>query len=145
MHKNLFGLMLGIFMLFATACPVMAEDPVLTGTLLQDTLMHDGIKRGFLVYMPDGDIDGRPLVLVLHGSKGKGKSVRQQSCYQFDALADREKFIVVYPDGYKKHWNDCRSAPKDKAHKRIDGPVPGIGRLKVLPSRRDLSCLQEGD
>jgi len=107
----------------------MAEDPVLTGTLLQDTLMHDGIQRSFLVYMPDGDIVGRPLMLVLHGSKGKGRSVRRQSGYQFDALADREKCIVVYPDGYKKHWNGCRSAPRDKAHKK---DIDDVGFLTAL-------------
>jgi polyhydroxybutyrate depolymerase len=129
MSKGLKGWLLIVVMLFSLTCPVLAEDPVLTGTLLQDTLVHDGIKRSFLVYMPDGDIAGRPVILVLHGSKGKGKSVRQQSVYQFDALADREKFIVVYPDGYKKHWNGCRSAPKDKAHKK---DIDDVGFLTAL-------------
>ena len=129
MNKNSLGIMLGIVMFFAAMCPAMAEDPVLTGTVLQDSLMHDGIKRSFLTYMPDGDIEGRPLILVLHGSKGKGKSVRQQSCYQFDALADREKFLVVYPDGYKKHWNGCRNAPKDKAHVK---DIDDVGYLTAL-------------
>jgi len=129
MSEGLCGLSLILFFLFSSTCPVMAEEPVLTGTLLQDTLMHGGKKRSFLVYMPDGDIAGRPLFLVLHGSKGKGKSVRQQSGYQFDVLADREKCIVVYPDGYRKHWNDCRSAPKDKAHTK---DIDDVGFLTAL-------------
>jgi polyhydroxybutyrate depolymerase len=28
--------------------------------------------------------------------------------YEFDRLADRQGFAVVYPDGYRGNWNDCR-------------------------------------
>lgn len=28
--------------------------------------------------------------------------------YEFDWFADQRKFAVVYPEGYKNNWNDCR-------------------------------------
>jgi polyhydroxybutyrate depolymerase len=28
--------------------------------------------------------------------------------YEFDCLADQHGFVVVYPDGYRRNWNDCR-------------------------------------
>ncbi len=28
--------------------------------------------------------------------------------YEFDCLADEHGFVVLYPDGYRRNWNDCR-------------------------------------
>ena len=28
--------------------------------------------------------------------------------YEFDRLADQRGFVVLYPDGYRRNWNDCR-------------------------------------
>lgn len=47
-------------------------------------------------------------VLVLHGSNLNGARMRQWTGYEFDALADRHGFAVLYPDGYQGNWNDCR-------------------------------------
>lgn len=118
-----------VLVLFNASVLIAGDPPVLKGTLLEDFLMHDGIRRGFVAYVPDGDGEARPLVLVLHGSRGTGRAVRRQSAYQFDALADRENFVVVYPDGYQKHWNGCRTAPKDAAHKMDIDDVGFVGTL----------------
>jgi polyhydroxybutyrate depolymerase len=118
-----------VCMFFFSSVLLAAESPYLTGTLLKDTIEYNGIQRGFLIYMPDGDISGRPVFMVLHGSRGTGKDVREQSSYQFDVMADSEKFIVLYPNGYKKHWNGCRSAPQDKAHKK---DIDDVGFLTAL-------------
>ncbi|MBN2298615.1 MAG: polyhydroxybutyrate depolymerase [Deltaproteobacteria bacterium] len=129
MFKWLFCIIVCISICLFAAVPLMAEDPYLTGTLLKDTIAHKGMERSFLVYMPDGDISGKPLIMVLHGSKGTGEDIRKQSGYQFDVLADTEKFAVVYPDGYKNHWNGCRNAPKDAAHKK---DIDDVGFLLAL-------------
>jgi polyhydroxybutyrate depolymerase len=47
-----------------------------------------------------------PLVLVFHGGRGDGAGVERLT--GFDALADREGFLVAYPDGVGKQWNDGR-------------------------------------
>ena len=41
-----------------------------------------------------------PLVIVLHGGGGKGQNMKQYLTRgEFDALADEEGFVVIYPDG----------------------------------------------
>jgi polyhydroxybutyrate depolymerase len=55
--------------------------------------------RRYIVHVPPQARDGRPLPLVLslHGGGGTGKG--QQEYARADPLADREGFLVVYPDG----------------------------------------------
>lgn len=77
---------------------------------IQKSLEFDKIKRTFLIHMP-ADYDGKkdlPLVLCFHGGIGTGKQLEQTT--GFSALADKENFIVVYPDGVNNQWNDGRGA-----------------------------------
>src|ERR1700753_2636439 len=49
-----------------------------------------------------------PLVVVLHGAVGTGLQAEQS--YGWDAVADRDRFVVAYPDGVNRTWNaspDC--------------------------------------
>ena len=54
----------------------------------------------------------RPLVLVLHGGGGRADkfAVMTGDKTSFTALADKEDLLIVFPQGYKKHWNDGRDA-----------------------------------
>jgi poly(hydroxyalkanoate) depolymerase family esterase len=54
-------------------------------------------RRDYLVYTPAdyNDSEPLPLVVVLHGCRQTQHDIRAIS--GFDALADRERFIVVYP------------------------------------------------
>ncbi|OYT29325.1 polyhydroxybutyrate depolymerase [Thermoplasmatales archaeon ex4572_165] len=45
-----------------------------------------------------------PVVLCLHGGGGYPGAVRYQT--DFDILADNEGFIIVYPGGHHRLWND---------------------------------------
>jgi len=51
--------------------------------------------------------------LVFHGGGGTGEGMARLT--GFDALADREGMIVVYPDGIDHHWNDGRQTIKNKS------------------------------
>ena len=63
----------------------------------------DGNRRTFRVYRP-AELPGQaPLVVVLHGGFGSGEQA--ESAYHWDALADREGFVVVYPEGIGRAWN----------------------------------------
>lgn len=86
------------------------EPPPLTGTLAGHSLDVDGRQRQFAVYRPEREIESVAAVIMLHGSRGSGQRIRRGSGYGFDLLADRHGFIVVYPEGYEQHWNDCRAA-----------------------------------
>ena len=66
---------------------------------VQKTVMHDGIQREYLLYVPD-IYDGStevPLVFNLHGY---GSNAGQQEFYgSFNAIADTANFVLVIPDG----------------------------------------------
>jgi polyhydroxybutyrate depolymerase len=72
------------------------------------TLDVNGVTRHFLLHVPEDLPPGKrvPLVLVFHG--GGGRASQMAGFTGFDAPADREQFIVAYPDGIGRHWNDGR-------------------------------------
>jgi len=79
------------------------------GTQIQGQLFHDGLKRTYLLYVP-ATLDqskAAPLVMVFHGGFGSGSRIARH--IGMNRVADREKFLVVYPDGVDSHWNDGRS------------------------------------
>ena len=87
--------------------------------------LNQKFQRSFNYYLPKNLIENPAIVFVLHGSKGTGNKVRFQSGYQYDYLAENKgEFIVVYPDGYQNHWNDCRASASYAANtENIDDPA----------------------
>lgn len=68
----------------------------------------EGTLRRALVVNAAADGPRRPAVIVLHG--GMGSAERMRATSGFDALAAREGFIAVYPDGTefgagRRAWN----------------------------------------
>lgn len=82
--------------------------PQLAGALRQGELPAQSRQRSFRYYLPAERPVPPALLLVFHGSSMTGDRMRRLTGYAFDELADREGFIVVYPDGVGGHWNDCR-------------------------------------
>lgn len=93
----------------ATATPV----PYPSG-LSSASLSVGGVTRTFLVYVPAGltaTANVRAVVTVLHGGTGSGTQASTLAISPqavFRTVADRERFIVVFPDGLDNNWNDCR-------------------------------------
>jgi len=82
------------------------------------SIVHDGLTRDFIYYIPETLPAGPvPLVFTLHGGGGSAlKSMEQSHEGKWNEAADREGFIVVYPEGRPNpgdsdghHWNDCRA------------------------------------
>lgn len=70
--------------------------------------MHNGLKRTYHLYVP-AVYDSKkpvPLVIALHGGGGTGE--RMDKFTGLNALADRNGFVVAYPDAVEKNWNDGR-------------------------------------
>lgn len=67
------------------------------------TIEVDGQSRHYLVYRPAGTSNPSPLVMMLHGGFGSAKQA--ESSYGWNAEADAEHFVVVYPDGQGGAWN----------------------------------------
>lgn len=80
------------------------------------SITWDGLKRTYLSHIPPSwnSTTRMPLVIVLHGAGGTGEGMVKLTRGRFNALADREGFVVVYPDGTrfsdspKTRWNDGR-------------------------------------
>jgi polyhydroxybutyrate depolymerase len=73
-------------------------------------IIIDGLKRTYLLHLPSSDFNHPlPVVFVLHGGGGKGEKMIKLTFGGFDKLADKKGFLVVYPDGFEKNWNDGRS------------------------------------
>lgn len=70
----------------------------------------NGVRRSYLVHIPPDYNPEKPmpLVVVIHGAFDTAKGMEKYS--GFSALADREGFVVMYPNGmglfgYLQHWN----------------------------------------
>jgi polyhydroxybutyrate depolymerase len=60
-------------------------------------LRHGGRLRSYIVHVPERGIAARPLMIAFHGGGGNASGFKAYA--GLDAVADREGFLVVYPDG----------------------------------------------
>lgn len=61
------------------------------------TIRHGGSQRSYIVHVPAGATGAVPVVLAFHG--GGGNATGFQRYAELDRVADRERFLVVYPNG----------------------------------------------
>ena len=79
--------------------------------LISESFQYEGVDRTALFYIPYPlHSEGVPVVFVLHGAGGTAERMMQKTTEgRWNELAFQEKFIVVYPQGWNRRWNDCRS------------------------------------
>ena len=83
----------------ASPVPTPTSAPSLPTGEISRTLTHDGRERSYILYVP-ASVDWSkpvPLVFVFHGGTGNAKNAIRMS--GFDPVADKNGFIVVYPNG----------------------------------------------
>lgn len=73
---------------------------------LTDSVEIEGHYRTFHFNKP-GVGPNASIVFALHGSGGNGKAVMRNTS-KLEAIAKQENIVIVYPDGYKRYWNECR-------------------------------------
>lgn len=120
----------GLFGYFVYSPPPAV--PQFSGSLTENSLMVDGLKRRYRTYVPRKLAPGAPLVLVMHGSGQTGAEIRVETGYAFDRLADEHGFVVVYPDSYSFDWNDCSKVGDFSVKGRL---VDDLGFLRVLADK----------
>src|ERR1700684_3314322 len=99
--------------------PAVAAEPM--GEATHNVGTVGGRERTFIEYVPKTLKPGAPLLFVLHPSGGDASGMRDYSEYEFDELADKYGFLVVYPDGFENTWNDCRGgSPFSSKQMKID-------------------------
>src|SRR4051794_37767886 len=101
----MFKLSLLIFILFHIS---------LKAQVITDSLLIEGHYRTFNFSDP-GNSKRSSLMFVMHGSGGNGKDM-MQSAMKLEEKAKTEQLLVVYPDGYRRYWNECRKAATSKAN-----------------------------
>jgi polyhydroxybutyrate depolymerase len=74
------------------------------------TFMHNGVERSYSIYLPEGieKPHSVPLLVALHGGGGSAKEWPRFTNNGFEKLAQKERFILVYPNGLEGQWNDGR-------------------------------------
>ncbi len=96
-----------------------------------------GLEREYLVHVPParpGD-EALPVVLVFHGGGGNAEGTARLT--GFNGVADRERFIVVYPQGIGGSWNDGRQTRVTQAHRdKVDDLAFFDALLAALSTER---------
>jgi polyhydroxybutyrate depolymerase len=115
-------LLVGAAILFA----VLAGNRALGADHRPETRKIDagGERRSYLLYVPEKVAPSPALVLVLHGRDGSPNGIRQRMRASFDAIADREGFLVAYPAALHGAWNT--------GHKWARSDADDVGFLSAL-------------
>jgi polyhydroxybutyrate depolymerase len=101
------------------------------------TVVVNGERRGYLLFLPTARQPGRalPLVLVFHGGGVRARSMIGHT--GFTGVAEREGFALVYPEGVDRRWNDGRGygvSHDDVAFVRV--LLDTLGRQATIDSSR---------
>ncbi|QDK83317.1 poly(3-hydroxybutyrate) depolymerase [Spirosoma sp. KCTC 42546] len=82
--------------------------------LLTDSILVEGHYRTFHFIKPAKA--NSSLIFILHGSGGNGEGARK-GAEKLEEKSDSENLLLVYPDGYKRYWNECRKTANSVANK----------------------------
>lgn len=148
MHRRQLTIVM-LFACLATACAGRSapDAPIRGGTqLMIMPPTADGYARSYRLRVPESHRPGTsaPLVVVAHGAFSDSATMEMHT--GFSALAEREGFIVAYPDGIGllgllQHWNAghcCGKAAQDEIDDVgfIAAMIEQIGGMVEVDTRR---------
>ena len=97
------------------------------------SIIFAGLERTYHIHIPiPASYDKAnpiPLLIVLHGGGGTGEGMVKLTQEGFNRLSYKEGFIVVYPDGIEKHWNDGRENMSYRAYRE---KIDDVGFISAL-------------
>ncbi len=127
-HSTPALLLLAAIFMTGTACAVQPQKSA------RDSFVWNGIKRSYNIHIPPaaGKPTPLPLVIAIHGGGGTGDRMEDLTLRGFNTLADREGFVVVYPNGVEIHWNDGRENTNYRTHREN---IDDVGFLSALIDR----------
>ncbi len=115
--------LLCLLALLSIAAPARAA-PTVKAQVLDEVLSHQGRKRSSQLLLPRGFDKARPvpLVLALHGGGGTATAMDRSTNGQFRREADKRGWVVAFPQGVAKGWNDGRplTSRRDLQRKGVD-------------------------
>jgi polyhydroxybutyrate depolymerase len=110
-----FALLLGVL----NSCKKDKSESCNTDTNAQ-TLNHNGVSREYTLYVPNSynGQSAAPLMLNFHGFGGLASDHMLEA--DMRSLAERDTFILVYPQGScldgSSHWNACPNGGDNKSN-----------------------------
>ena len=117
--------------MLAGICLIFFPSP--QGMAQRASFIYDNLERTYHIHVPSlyDDSIQLPLVIALHGRGGTGESMVIVTRKDFNKLADKDGFLVVYPDGIELNWNDGRmdEEANDRAHRENIDDVGFISEL----------------
>ena len=96
------------YVILLVLCSLSAKSQI-----VHDSFLIEGHYRIFHFLKPPHP--NASLVFVLHGSGGNGERMRDAT-RKLEAVAGTENILLVYPDGYKRFWNECRRTANSEAN-----------------------------
>lgn len=125
-------MLVGAVAYFYFVYSALPSEPKLSGKTHLDKIQVNHQERNYLTYVPQ-KLSAKPgLIIAMHGTGMDAVRMRQWSGYELDVLADLYGFVVVYPNGYKGNWNDCRTnSPFGAKKENIDD----VGFIEGLVNR----------
>jgi len=90
-----------------------------------DHLIMEQTRRTYQMHVPSPEsLPMSGLLFVFHGGGATGRGIPRLT--HFNEIADRERFVVVYPDGFRRHWRDGRATVPER-----DG-IDDVGFVSAL-------------
>jgi polyhydroxybutyrate depolymerase len=83
---------------------------------VSDSVLIEGHYRSFYFKKPAGNVKNQKIIFIMHGSGGNG-TLMMEPAKNLQAVADSMGFFLVYPNGYKNYWNECRKYATSAANK----------------------------
>ncbi len=115
-------------------------------TDIRTVSLGNGSSREYSMYWPSslskkGEKGKVPVLLVFHGGGGpftsRQKVTKMKNSAKFDQIAERERFIVVYPLAYGPHWNDERpEMPQTNDLQFINVLVSELTKMPIVDATR---------
>lgn len=86
---------------------------------INKTILVDGLKRTYILHLPPAYKNEQklPVIFALHGGGGSAKSA--VNIYNLEPLADKNSFIIVYPDAVNKAWHIPGMASRVKGYDQM--------------------------
>lgn len=106
-----------------------------------DTITVAGATRRYLHVTPSAPNPTAPLLLALHGTTQRPRTLQSFSGRTLDALAERIGADLVYLEGHRGAWNDARRVKTSAAQK---SGIDDVGFVRAVIERFERPALAIG-
>jgi polyhydroxybutyrate depolymerase len=95
---------------------LFALDPPLPKSSPESVSINvEGRQRTYLLSAPESLQPGASILIVLHASSQHASDMWRQLGRTLERITRDDNTLIVYPDGYEGHFNDCRRAAQYSA------------------------------